>query len=57
RLTEASLEQSHTLLEERTELIKQERQVSEAERLVLYKKCEELASSELSLRSQVQMYS
>ncbi|CAF3544045.1 unnamed protein product [Rotaria sordida] len=57
RLTEASLEQSHTLLEERTELIKQERQVSEAERLVLYKKCEELAASELSLRSQVQMYS
>lgn len=30
---------------------------SEAERLVLYKKCEELAASELSLRSQVQMYS
>lgn len=30
---------------------------SEAERLVLYKKCEELASSELNLRSQVQMYS
>jgi len=57
RLTEASLEQSHTLLNERTELIKQERQVSEAERLVLYKKCEELATSELSLRSQVQMYS
>lgn len=27
RLTEASLEQSHTLLTERTELIKQERQV------------------------------
>lgn len=57
RLTEASLEQSHTLLNERTELIKQERQVSEAERLVLYKKCEELASSELALRSQVTMYS
>ena len=30
---------------------------SEAERLVLYKKCEELASSELNLRSQVTMYS
>ncbi len=77
RLTETSLEQSHGLLNERTELIKQERQVvseeknnriwlliecflwwkSEAERLVLYKKCEELASSELNLRSQVQMYS
>jgi hypothetical protein len=27
RLTEASLEQSHALLNERTELIKQERQV------------------------------
>jgi len=57
RLTEASLEQSHTLLNERTELIKQERQVSDAERLVLFKKCEELAASELGLRSQVTMYS
>jgi len=30
---------------------------TEAERVLLYKKCEELAASELSLRSQVQMYS
>jgi len=30
--------------------------VTEAERLVLYKKCEELASSELTLRSQVTAY-
>ncbi|CAF3595574.1 unnamed protein product [Adineta steineri] len=56
RLTESSLEKSHTLLDERNELVKQERQVSDAERLVLYKKCEELSASELSLRSQVQMY-
>ncbi|CAF1354559.1 unnamed protein product [Adineta steineri] len=56
RLTEATLEQSRVLLNERTELIKQERQVSEAEQLVLYRKCEELAQSELSLRSQVTVY-
>jgi len=56
RLTEASLEQSHALINERTELIKQERQVTEAERLVLYKKCEELAGSEVTLRSQVTAY-
>ncbi|CAF0727237.1 unnamed protein product [Didymodactylos carnosus] len=57
RLTEASLEQMRLLLTERTELIKQERQVSEAERLVLFKKCEELAGSELGLRQQVTIYS
>ncbi|CAF1219461.1 unnamed protein product, partial [Didymodactylos carnosus] len=57
RLTEASLEQTRLLLTERTELIKQERQVSEAERLVLFKKCEELAASELGLRQQVTIYS
>ncbi|UJR38308.1 hypothetical protein I4U23_030978 [Adineta vaga] len=57
RLTEATLEQSNTLLNERNELVKQERQVSEAERLLLNKKCEELSASELTLRSQVQVYS
>ncbi|CAF0927828.1 unnamed protein product [Rotaria sordida] len=56
RLTEASLEQSHSVLNERTELIKQERQVSEAERLVLYKNCEELAASELRLHTQLKVY-
>jgi len=56
RLTEASLEQTRLLLTDRTELIKQERQVSEAERLVLFKKCEELAASELGLRQQVTIY-
>ncbi|CAF4027219.1 unnamed protein product [Rotaria sp. Silwood2] len=56
RLTEASLEKSHAVLNERTELIKQERQVSEAEQLLLYRKCEELARSELSLRTQLKVY-
>jgi len=44
------------LNKERTELIKQEREVIEAERVALYKKCEELAASELSLRSQLTVY-
>ncbi|CAF3416033.1 unnamed protein product [Rotaria socialis] len=56
RLAEGSLEKSHLLLNEQTELIKQERQVSEADRAVLYKKCEELTISELSLRSQLTIY-
>ena len=34
RLTEASLEQSHSLLSERTELIKQERQVVSLDELI-----------------------
>ncbi|UJR07855.1 hypothetical protein I4U23_012138 [Adineta vaga] len=56
RLSETTLEQSRVLLTERTDLIKQERQVSEAEQLLLYRKCQELAASELSLRSQLTVY-
>ncbi|CAF1191047.1 unnamed protein product [Adineta ricciae] len=56
RLAETALEQSRVVLAERTDLIKQERQGSESEQLLLYRKCQELAASELSLRSQLTVY-